>query len=426
MKKRYDIHIGYACQIAGRPDLKYTVCRLINASENRLKAMIGENLSVLEQMIDYNVKNGIRLFRISSDLIPFASHPVNTIDWKADYMAQWARIGQKISRADMRVSMHPGQYCVLNAQNSQVVENAMKDIAYHAAVLDALGTDQRHKIILHVGGVYGNKTEAAERFIQNFERLDASSKSRLVIENDERSYTVKDILNIAERVQIPCVFDILHHTINPPEEQRTAAEWIKRCAATWKDEDGQQKIHYSEQAPDKRPGAHSDTVDHRKFLAFVGGLNGQTPDIMLEVKDKNISAVKCINLLRPDYHVRHLEAEWAKYKYLVLSVSKRHYDDIRELLKNKDSNVTLDFYDRISQALSVPPSTSQAVNAGQHVWGHLKKHASVTEKMSVFLLIKRLNNDIAFEQPLKRKLFKLSVSYNESYLIESYYFSAVK
>ncbi len=416
------MNIGYACQIAGRPEFKITTCRLKNATEPRLREITKHNLTILEKMIDYNITHGIRLFRISSDIIPFATHPVNTIDWRTDYQAQFKQIGDKIKKSGMRVSMHPGQYCVLNSPDACVVRSAIEEIAYHAAFLDALGVDGRHKIVLHIGGVYGDKAAATQRFIDHFERLDESSKHRLVIENDERSYHISNVINIAEALNIPCVFDNLHHAINAPRTQKTTALWIKICARTWTKADGPQKIHYSEQALDKKIGAHSDTTDHRHFMALVRQLHTGEIDIMLEVKDKNISALKCMALIQKRYQAKVIEAEWARYKYWVLSRSKQQYDAIRNLLKDKKTDLSLTFYDLVTEALKTPPSAGQAVVAAEHAWGHLKKLANPIEKAAVMMLVKKLGRNLKKEDVVKRKLYRLSVKYQVAYLLDSHYF----
>ena len=152
-----------------------------------------------------------------------------------------------------------------------------------------------NKIVLHVGGIYGDKEAALERFATNFKRLPEAVQNRLIIENDDRLYNIEEVLGLAYRLQIPAVYDNLHHAINPPPSGGTDRYWIAEAKKTWKAADGKQKIHYSQQAPGKRPGAHTDTIQLDTFLTFHKQLEDQQIDIMLEVKDKNLSAVKCQN-----------------------------------------------------------------------------------------------------------------------------------
>lgn len=118
--------------------------------------MTTHNLAALERMIDYNRKNDIKLFRISSDLIPFGSSPINALAWP-EIRKTFDRIGAKIRKNGIRVSLHPGQYTVLNSPTEDVGERAIADLIYHDKILAALGTDTTNKIVLHVGGIYGDK-----------------------------------------------------------------------------------------------------------------------------------------------------------------------------------------------------------------------------------------------------------------------------
>ena len=292
--------IGYACLAVGVPDTDMKHCLIKNASKDRLSQLIAVNLKALDHIIDYNIKNGIKLFRISSELIPFGSHPVNTVEWWELYDKEFQIIGNKIRDSGMRVSMHPGQYTVLNSPHQSVVDKAIQDLNYHAKVLDCLRTGQKHKIILHIGGVYNDKKKSAERFIANYHQLSDAVKERLVIENDDRSYNISEVLQIGRQLNIPVVFDNLHHEVNPPDENKPENFWINECKRTWQKKDGIQKIHYSQQDYEKKRGSHSNTIRINEFMTFYTNLGREDIDIMLEVKDKNLSAIKCINCISTD------------------------------------------------------------------------------------------------------------------------------
>ena len=291
------MRIGYACLTVGVKNTDFKSCRLINASEERLLSIIEFNLNSLDNIIDYNIKNNIKLFRITSNLIPFGSNPINNIKWWDIYKNKLVLIGRKISDNHMRVSMHPGQYTVLNSPKNQVVKRAIDDLDYHTRVLDSLNLSKEHKIILHIGGIYDNKDKAIKRFIVNFNMLNNNIKDRLVIENDDKSYNIKDVLNISSILNIPVVFDNLHNHVNNSGENRDENYWIELSSKTWSKEHGKQKIHYSQQNPNKCIGAHSETIESNEFLEFYNKLSNKDLDIMLEVKDKNLSAIKCINLI---------------------------------------------------------------------------------------------------------------------------------
>lgn len=291
------MRIGYACLTVNVPDTGFRTCTQKYATTEKLQEIIAHNLKSLSRIIDYNIHENIRLFRITSDLIPFGSSPVNTLCWQKIYREQFSEIAGKIRENSLRVSMHPGQYTILNAIRDDVVRRAVADLEYHLAVLEALKTGNDSKIILHIGGIYHNKEESITRFIANFQKLSERLKARIAIENDDRAYPIAEVLAIGRLLDIPVVYDNLHHAINPGNDSHDDRYWIEKCRETWKAGDGAQKIHYAEQHPMKHPGAHSDTINLEKFRTFLKTIEGVDVDIMLEVKDKNISAVKCNRIL---------------------------------------------------------------------------------------------------------------------------------
>ncbi len=379
--------IGYACVHIGSEKTKMKSLRLKNVNEENLKRVISDNLDALEQIIAYNTENNIKLYRISSDIIPFGSHPENTFDWQTRFSDKLKLIGDMISKAGIRVSMHPGQYTVLNSPNEETVSRAVEDLKYHCALLDSLGCGKDCKIVLHAGGAYGDKKASARRFTERYMKLDEQVKKRLVIENDDRSYNIEDILEISDITGLPVVFDNLHHELNSPEKAGSVYDWIEKCTKTWKSEDGIQKIHYSQQAQSGRSGAHSDFIKADEFLEFYKGLKKSNIDIMLEVKDKNLSAVKCSLLVSDAPHVKFLEREWAKYKYLVLSRSAHAYNSIRQLLKDKRSPDAVAFYRLVESALEREQDVGAGINAAQHIWGYFKTETLIAEKNKFRVLV---------------------------------------
>jgi UV DNA damage endonuclease len=410
------LNIGYACLALGVPDTQMKTCRLKNAEPDMLMAITAHNLSALETMLGYNNQMGIRLFRISSDIIPFASHPSVAFAWRDAFASQLGSLGALIRQFGMRVSMHPGQYTLLSAKDSGVTERSLADIRYHAALLDALGTDHTHKIVVHIGGVYGDKTQSLQRFRAHFEHLDAALKQRIVLENDDRHYHIGDVLETASALGVPAVYDNLHHQANSCGGSDT--QWIDACRPTW---DSRQKIHYSQQAAEKRQGAHSATIHVREFIDFCNALPSRDIDVMLEVKDKNLSAVKCMLCSTESKAFSKLEQEWSRYKYSVLEADPSGYQCIRTLLKDKTAYPAVEFYGIIDQALEQPFHPGHALNAAQHVWGYFKDTATESEKQRMRSLTQN------FTEPCNRRrakslLKKLADKYHVPYLVSSYYF----
>lgn len=415
--------IGYACLTLGVRDTIYKKCIMKNVNYERLAELISHNLHSLENTIDYNIKNNIKLFRITSDLIPFGSSQVNNIEWWSEFKDHFEKIGQKISSSKMRVSMHPGQYTVLNSPREDVVERAIADLQYHTRVLEALGVGQECKIILHIGGVYGDKKIAIDRFIENYKKLDRNIKKHLVIENDDKSYTVQDVLYISSQTEIPVVFDNLHHKINHDDSDKSEKYWIDKCRSTWKNEDGDQKIHYSQQDISKRTGSHSQTINSQEFLEFFNLLEREDIDIMLEVKDKNLSAVKCINLISKVNSIRALELEWRKYKYKILESNHNGYLEIRQLLKDKKRYPALEFYLIVEDSLQKETNKGGQLNTAMHIWGYFRNKTTEKEKQSFMKKIDAFEEGKISINTIKNILMKLALKYNEEYILNSYYFT---
>lgn len=445
------MRIGYACLTIGVPDTVLSGCILKNATDDNLRKLTIQNLIALEHMIDYNMENDIKLFRISSDIIPFGSHHENHIIWWEDYGEIFERIGKKIKKAEIRVTMHPGQYTVLNATNPTIVQNARKELLYHDRFLTALGMDRESKLILHIGGVYGDKQKASEAFIRNYDELPDSIKDRLILENDDKNYNISDVLSISHATGAPVVFDNLHHKINPPEEKRRESEWVEESGRTWREKDGRQKLHYSQQKEGGSPGSHSDTIILKEFLDYYNRLPNTVLDIMLEVKDKNLSAVKCINTVR-NSSGRELEKEWERYQYYILSRSTRLYQELIDLMKEKydrtdnsdrndkpvttdrkdntDKNdktntVALEFYDIVEQALLLPEDKEAEVTAARQIWEFIEEDSTSSESNRYYKLLNAYLNHTGTIQPLKKHLMKCAWSRGIKEMMNSLYFYIV-
>jgi len=290
--------IGYPCINLTLPCRANRTFRLKSYSEDRLIDTLEHNLSCLCRILSYNVEHGILFFRITSDLVPFASHPICTCRWQERFAPEFREIGGFIRDHALRISMHPDQFVVLNSPREEVVVRGVGELAYHAEVLDLMRLDRSAKIQLHVGGVYSDKTGAMHRFVSRYARLDEAVLRRLVIENDDRLYTVADCLAVHEKTGIPVIFDNLHHFWNSSGE--TMKDAVERCGATWTAEDGIPMVDYSSPNPGERPGKHPQSIDIADFSAFITETAPLDFDVMLEIKDKEHSALKAIAAARSD------------------------------------------------------------------------------------------------------------------------------
>ena len=253
------------------------------------------NAMDLDKIIDWNILNGYNFFRITSGLAP----------WKSEY--EWNDLkdierirmylhsaGVKAKTHNLRITSHPGPFNVLTSPHPHVVDNCVSDLTDHGEVFDMMGLSRTpyNKINIHIGGAYGDKESAMERFCVNFERLPDSVKSRLTVENDDKAsmYSVKDLYEgVYKRIGIPIVFDYHHHKFCTGDLSEQQA--LEMAISTWPD-DITPATHYSESRRDEqkdetiRVQAHSDYV-YDKIETY-----GNEIDVMVEAKHKELAVQK--------------------------------------------------------------------------------------------------------------------------------------
>src|SRR5918994_126538 len=299
--------IGYPCINNSIPHTSPSTFRLASYSESKLVQTVKDNLVHLDKILRYNVRNNLLFFRISSDLVPFASHPICKLNWCMLFKSEFEQIGDYIKQHDIRISMHPDQFVILNSPNNEVLTNSINELRYHCKILDAMRLDITAKVQIHVGGVYGNKIEAIERFVKTYNDrrlIDDIIKGRLVIENDDHLFTLMDCLNINKQTGIPILFDNFHHELFCNGEPLRVA--LHNVMLTWnKKVDGTPMIDYSSRnnAENKkgtqiRKVKHADTINTNSFGEFLKKTEGLDFDVVLEIKDKEKSALKGLKLFK--------------------------------------------------------------------------------------------------------------------------------
>lgn len=287
--------IGYPCINRSIGCTANSTFRLASYTEERLIQTIEKNLKCLYKILRYNAEKNILFFRLSSDMIPFASHPVCEFDWTKHFRDEFRDIGEKIKKHNMRISMHPDQFVLLNSPREDVTERSIRELEYHARILDSMKLDSTAKIQLHIGGAYGDKEKAVERFFKRYGSLSVSLRRRLVIENDDRLYSLKDCLQVSEETGVPVLFDSFHHEcLNNGEK---IAESLMKTTKTWGGKDGIPMVDYSSQEEGGRSGVHAESIDVHHFRKFLEETRGFDFDIMLEIKDKERSALKAVKIL---------------------------------------------------------------------------------------------------------------------------------
>ena len=261
------------------------------------------NAADLGRILRWNVENGIKVFRLSSEFFPWAS------EYKFEDLPQYLRIKTLLAGAGhyaksngMRLTCHPGPFNVLVSPHKHVVDNTITDLRIHGEIFDMLGLERSpyNKINIHCNGVYGDKQSAMDRFCKNFELLPESVQTRLTVENDDKAsmYSVKDLMYIHERIGIPIVFDYHHHKFCTGDLSEQEA--LELAISTWPD--GIKPIvHYSESKAlhegdeSLKPQAHSD------YINDLPDLYGNDVDVMVEAKAKELSILPFINSNRCEY-----------------------------------------------------------------------------------------------------------------------------
>lgn len=262
-----------------------------------LKSLIRQNLEDTIKLIEWNYQHNINVFRLSSDLFPHKSNPKApsyTFDFALDLLT---KIGETAKKYNQRLTFHPGQYDVLATPNEEVLKHTIDDLIYHADVLDLMGMDSNSVLVVHGGGVYRDKDSAKQRWCKNFESLPGNIRSRLVLENCEKNFSIVDCLEISEVLGIPIVFDTHHFTcyaeLHPEEHFEPASYYIPMILESWGSR--KPKFHVSEQGPGKR-GHHSDFVESiPDYLLEIPKKYGIEIDIMIEAKMKEQAILKLYN-----------------------------------------------------------------------------------------------------------------------------------
>jgi UV DNA damage endonuclease len=292
------LKIGYPCINLSIGCRNSTSFRLKSYSGEKLVHTVENNLKCLELILSFNVSRNLLFFRLTSDLVPFASHPVNDYDWQAHFRDEFKKTGKFIRDNAIRISMHPDQFIVLNSTREDVFQSSLRELDYHASVLDAMELDNTNKIQIHTGGIYGDKVLSMERFVERYNGLPQKIRDRLVLENDDKLYSFKDCMNIHKRTGIPVLLDTFHHEILNNGED--LLEIFREFSRTWKKRDGIPMLDYSLQYPGGKQGRHAESIDIDRFRGFIEKVKDFDFDIMLEIKDKEASALKASEILKKD------------------------------------------------------------------------------------------------------------------------------
>lgn len=305
------LRMGFAVKVLGQEGLKSNDARRWQ-SEPHLRV----SLEYLHGIFEYLEKANISMYRMSSDLAPYVTHPdmPQFHQQIEECRAELEALGARAKKQELRLSMHPSQFVVLNSPDPVLVEKSVRDLQAAAELLDAMNLGPEAVLIIHVGGTYGDHMSGCDRWVQTYETLSEPIRRRLVLENDDIRYSAADVLDIHERTGVPLIFDYQHFWCNNPEGLELPIT-VERFVRSWEGRPGSPrcKIHYSTPNTNfreiKRKNAktgkmetselppiwtgHADFINPFEFATFMRMVaDAGDFDVMLEAKAKDLSLLR--------------------------------------------------------------------------------------------------------------------------------------
>lgn len=277
------IRVGYPAQNLSLPATTNRTLRRANLRDaDRVRSLVRENISGVEEILRWNAAHGVALFRIGQSLVPFASHPEFPYDWVSAHGEEMKRAGGLALSLGIRLSFHPGQYVQPGSPRPEVAERSLEELRYTARALSLMHSPDG-VVVLHLGGAHGDRRAARRRFVEALRGEDEVLRF-LALENDERTWTAAEIVEVARSLGVPAIVDTLHHGLNPGGLGLRGA--LDLALPTWEERGDAPKLHISTQDPEKRPGAHAWAIDSRDWSGLVEALDGRAADVMAEAKGK--------------------------------------------------------------------------------------------------------------------------------------------
>jgi len=301
------IRLGYVAlskaldNITTSSTITYTNYQKLDDSlrNDKLDNIIKSNFINLEKIINYNIKNNIHFYRLTSKLIPLATLSEVEYEYINEYKKEYESIGKIINNSKMRIDTHPDQFCVLNSVDKKIVDNSISILNYHKNILSAFKI-KNSKILIHVGSSSFGKDKSISRFINNFNKLDAKIQNMLLLENDDKVYNIVDTLNLCKRINVPMVLDYHHYMCNNNGEKITS--YIKEIFDTWNKEELVPKIHFSspKNKTKKDIRSHHDYINSDDFINFIEQIKfvDRDFDVMIEAKMKDDALFRLVRELK--------------------------------------------------------------------------------------------------------------------------------
>ena len=301
------MRLGFAVKVMGQPNLKSNDTRRWQQGPH-----LRVSLGYLAEIFGYLRKHGIHMYRMSSDLAPYATHPdmPQFHSMVRECAADLALMGRLAREADIRLSFHPSQFIVLNSESEELTRKSMADLDSQAEMLDLMECGPEAVLVVHVGGAYGDRASGRKRWVETWPRLSEPVRRRLVLENDDIRYSSADVLAIHEQTGVKCVFDYQHHWCFNPEAL-PILDTLTKFLGTWP-AGVRPKMHYScartEMRELKRRNrktgklehvlqppvwtGHADYNNPFETITWLRSVAHLDTDIMLESKAKDLSLIR--------------------------------------------------------------------------------------------------------------------------------------
>ncbi len=260
----------------------------------KLSRLCMANADALLAALQFCAENKIGCFRVNSQLLPIKTHPtcgysVGDLPDGDKIIRRFKECGKFVQKHKLRTSFHPDQFVVMNSPRLDVVEKSVQELEYQAEVAEWIGADV---INIHGGGAYGDKPKALADFARNLDQLSAKVRSRVTVENDDKTYTPSDLLPICKATGIPLVYDVHHHRCNP--DGLSIEQATKKALATWNREP---MFHLSspiEGWDGPKPERHHDFID---LNDFPDCWRRKKITVEVEAKAKEVAVLKLLNEL---------------------------------------------------------------------------------------------------------------------------------
>lgn len=282
----------------------YSKLALKEEKLDKLKKVALSNLNDLYKILQYNIENKIHFYRITSALIPLANHPeVVNWDYRKIFHKDFEAIGKLIKENNLRVDTHPDQFNVINSINENVVENTKQNLWFHVHLFQDMNYELG-KMVIHIGSGQCGKEYALNRFINNFNKFPREIIEKLILENDDKTFTANDTLKTCRILNIPMVLDVHHHICNNDGEPLSSI--LGDILDTWNKDILPPKVHFSSPRNGDKDRKHADYINPEDFINFINECKvfNRDLDVMIEAKQKDLALYKLVE------DIKTLKKDW--------------------------------------------------------------------------------------------------------------------